>query len=387
MCGVAGHADATLVESRHGVGAGVEDGPHVQVLVRQLQEADHVVPVAPEVTQGVLPLRRPRQLLVVGPVVRRRAEGHDVELLAAVDGEGEDVAVLAHEHARVPRPLVADGLDGDLHGHEPPVRVLVRVRGAGGRVVCADDHLPHAGLDTVAPDDGVGRCRRPVLEVHHELSVLALLHLHQPLSELGFLLGQVVHQLVQVVRPVDAVLAQAGLDGERNVLVVALGPVDVVEPGVLLLLPAVAGADLLERLVDAGVDCLHGLHGVGAEGNSSADLAKVGGGLVEHNRDVAVVEGDGKRQAGNATTNNGDLEVLARCHDDCCAECGMEGRLINGLYDLFHDVLPPIWRGAKISSVLIVDGPSTEPPRSGRAGLASQTPRTPCQALRGPWDV
>lgn len=181
-------------------------------------------------------------------------------------------------------------------------------------VVLADDDLPHAGLDTVAADDGVRCSRGAVPEGHDQPAVVALADLLQALAELGLLGRQQLDQLVEVVGAVDAVLAEAGADGEGDALVAALGAVDVVEPDVLLGRPAVARAHALEGLVHARVDGLHGLHGVGAEGHARADLAKVRRALVQRERDPAPVQRDGQRQAGYAAADDGDLKVLGRRH-------------------------------------------------------------------------
>jgi hypothetical protein len=49
-----------------------------------------------EVVQKLFPCCRPSQALRIGPVLRARFESHNVESFSSVDGERQDVCVLAH---------------------------------------------------------------------------------------------------------------------------------------------------------------------------------------------------------------------------------------------------------------------------------------------------
>jgi len=89
----------------------------------------------------------------------------------------------------------------------------------------------------------------------------------------------------------------------------------------------------LKRRVHALVAELHGLHGVGAEGHAGTYLAELGRLLVHSRADVAVVQGDGEREACDAAAYDGDLEgLLGHCVVAVCTVVEMVGRVEKGCW-------------------------------------------------------
>lgn len=218
-------------------------------------------------------------------------------------------------HAGIGGQFLAHGLDGLVHGHQPAIGILVRERRRGRWMVLADQQRPDAGLDAIASDHHIRLVARAIAKPTQPLPVSRVLgHIDETLVELCQVPGQQLDQFIQEVRAVHAVLAQTIPDGKRNVLAAALGAmpvaVEIVEPDVLLGGPQIARADALKGVVDARVAGLHGLHGIRGEGDAGADFPEDGGLFVDGQGDVAVVQGDGQGQAGDATADNGDLERL-----------------------------------------------------------------------------
>jgi hypothetical protein len=66
---------------------------NVEVLIRQLQQAHHIIAVASEVLESVLAVCWSRQLVRVLPRLVCRPKGNDVESFAVLDWECQDVSV------------------------------------------------------------------------------------------------------------------------------------------------------------------------------------------------------------------------------------------------------------------------------------------------------
>ena len=80
-----------------------------------------------------------------------------------------------------------------------------------------------------------------------------------------------------------------------------------IEPRVLLFLGLVLRPAPIITAQDARIDKTHGLHGVGARRDASADLGECGRGLVDVHAEVRVAEeADGEGKATDPTAADGD---------------------------------------------------------------------------------
>lgn len=237
---------------------------------------------------------------------------------AVLDGEGQDVAVVAQVHLGVAGQLVAQQLGGLVHGDQASVGVLAAEAGPGGGVVVAEHDLAGAALDAVAADDGaVGRVAA-VNEAEPHAAVVQGVDVLQALAEARDAVG---HQLDHLVEEVGAV--HGGLARGRGQRVDQLAHVGVgvgvgaavahaaaeVEPDVLLVVPLVEGGDLLEACPHLGGDQRHGARCIGAERDASADFAEGVCRLVQRDGDVCAEEPDGEGYAGDAAADDGDAEL------------------------------------------------------------------------------
>lgn len=209
--------------------------------------------------------------------------------------------------------FLANSRDGLLHVDEPTIGIFVRIRGQSTVSVFSEHVLADMRLDAVAADDGIGLCRGAVLKFHPQSAVGLLGEGAQPLPELNDVVWYKANHLFEKVRAMHAVLAQTVGEGEGVVVAVAVA-VNKVEPDILLRLPGVAGAHALKGFVDTVVAHLHGLHGIGAEGDPSSDLAKCGRLLIHLDWDFPAAEGNGESDSGYATANDGQLELVRLCH-------------------------------------------------------------------------
>jgi len=66
---------------------------NVQILIRQLQQAHHIIAIACKILESVFAVRRSCQFVGILPWLICRSEGDDVESLAVLDGECQDVSV------------------------------------------------------------------------------------------------------------------------------------------------------------------------------------------------------------------------------------------------------------------------------------------------------
>jgi hypothetical protein len=66
---------------------------NVKILIRQLQQAHHIVAIARKVFESVFAVCRSCQLVGVFPWLVCCSEGNDVESFAMLDGKCQDVSV------------------------------------------------------------------------------------------------------------------------------------------------------------------------------------------------------------------------------------------------------------------------------------------------------
>jgi hypothetical protein len=66
---------------------------NVEVLIRQLQQPHHIIAVASKILESVFAVCWSCQLVGVFPWLVCRSEGNDVQSVAVLDGERQDVSV------------------------------------------------------------------------------------------------------------------------------------------------------------------------------------------------------------------------------------------------------------------------------------------------------
>lgn len=128
------------------------------------------------------------ELCRITPLVRICAERNDVELLAVVDLEGQDMAILSHlrlinimfsqvngpstyVHACVSRSLLTNSLNGLVHGNETTIGILVRVPRPGTWVILSKKDSTDARSDTITTNQSIGICRCAIGKAHANLTI------------------------------------------------------------------------------------------------------------------------------------------------------------------------------------------------------------------------
>ena len=304
----------------------VEQGPQVGLL-HEAQHALDLAAPAGKVALHLLPPHRQHPPLALRPrTMRTAAERHDVHRLALLDRERQHVAPVPEIHLAVAREVVAQHGGRFVHRDQAAVRVLARVHGArrgGGVVGATEQQDADAALDAVAADHGVRLGRAAVRERQPHAARLGRPRQRlDVLAERGALRRHERDELGEEVRAVDAALARARGDGRVEILaglsssssssaVRTLSNVHApaeIKPDLLLVGRCVLGAAAVVAVQDAGVDEVHGAHGVRAEGDAGTDLGEGGRGLVDVDAYVRVAaeEADGEGEAADAAAADGD---------------------------------------------------------------------------------
>lgn len=116
--------------------------------------------------------------------------------------------MLAHVHVRIGRELLANGLNGLVHGDDATVDVFVREVCVGRGAVVADDVLADDALDAVAADDSsVGSFGAVAEEETEAFGGPEVFEVDQALAEVRDVTRDQLDKLVEQVRAVEGGLA------------------------------------------------------------------------------------------------------------------------------------------------------------------------------------
>lgn len=204
-------------------------------------------------------------------------------------------------------------------------------------MVGAHQNRPRPRFDAITANHSVRLSHGAVLKLqqHFPRRQPVIHQVIQPLIKLRAIPRQQLGKLIQKPRPMDRILADAGIDHREQGLEARGGlvghAVHEVEPGALLRVPLVARADDVEGAQHAAVDELHGFDGVAGDGHARADLAELGRLLVDGGLDVALVQGDGEHEPGDAAADDGELEGLWGWFGGHFGWCGAPRRCMFGV--------------------------------------------------------
>ncbi|KAI3487203.1 hypothetical protein L1887_48913 [Cichorium endivia] len=246
------------------------------------------------------------------------AEGHNVDRLAAVDGEDENVRVLGQQHLR--RVGVELALFLAQRSHEPLARDQPTVGPAATphqRVGAGDGRGSGGWHDPAHLERGCGCSSQPITRsaswVEPSSKVMrtlpsadsGLLDVLEPLAKAAQLGGHALDKRVEQLRTVDArhaVLLADGLGQQTLLLALAHAPLEeeVARRKVGKLQKALVEPQTLQRILR-----------IRSNRNPRTDLGELGCALEDVHGHAAIVQANGKRQAANPTAHHGHIEVLA----------------------------------------------------------------------------